>query len=472
MGTTKFRDGWHWALLIALVPLLGFWTYGLFDLDEGFYAAVVAEMNRRHDWITPYYNGQPWFEKPILLYWLAKPCLMTFGEAVGPRLPGILATVGLYWMCGHVMARRYGVVTARWTVLVLSSSLLFVAVGRMMMTDSLLNLSLSACLILFFLSLEGDKRLRLGSAACLGLAVLAKGPVAAILFVAITGIAYWQLPKLRTGFRGFWVPSMLVFAVVVLSWYWPCYAVNGQLFVQKFLIEQNIGRFTGGDAAHTVGFFKGLPIYPLTLLVGMAPWSFFMVRSWRREGDALDAYFKVWFLVIFVFFTISGAKLPHYILTAATPLALFIARDCASRKLSFNWGFASAAAVGLFAQFGFSYYYQQGHAEIHRLAKAIVSSPDASFPVIVYQMPRRDNDKGTGTLHLRETSHPSLLLYLNRTVAEADTPAQLNSAIEAARSAGAKGVFVLTRASRNLGRTDLQRCFEPWSDYACWSLQW
>ena len=64
------------VFLFACLPLFGWWMTGLFDVDEGFYGAVVAEMNRRHEWITPYFNGHPWFEKPILLYWLAKPCMM------------------------------------------------------------------------------------------------------------------------------------------------------------------------------------------------------------------------------------------------------------------------------------------------------------------------------------------------------------------------------------------------------------
>jgi 4-amino-4-deoxy-L-arabinose transferase-like glycosyltransferase len=43
---------WPWVLA-ACIPLIGWWSYGLFDLDEGFYAAVVAEMNRRGEWINP-----------------------------------------------------------------------------------------------------------------------------------------------------------------------------------------------------------------------------------------------------------------------------------------------------------------------------------------------------------------------------------------------------------------------------------
>src|SRR4051812_41619111 len=124
---------WLLLWLFAVLPLLGWWLYGLFDLDEGFYGAVVAEMNRRGEWITPYYNGQPWFEKPILLYWVAKPLMMLFGNVVGPRLPSILATLGTYALVARFVRRYWDHAAAQWCVLVLASTTLVVGLGRMMM---------------------------------------------------------------------------------------------------------------------------------------------------------------------------------------------------------------------------------------------------------------------------------------------------------------------------------------------------
>jgi hypothetical protein len=36
------------ALLCACLPLFGWWMTGPFDIDEDFYGAGVAEMNRRY----------------------------------------------------------------------------------------------------------------------------------------------------------------------------------------------------------------------------------------------------------------------------------------------------------------------------------------------------------------------------------------------------------------------------------------
>src|SRR5690349_626404 len=207
----------NWALVVACVlPFLGFWAYGLFDLDEGFYGAVVVDMIRRGDWVTPTLNGQPWFEKPILAYWLAVPSVSWFGEAVGPRLPSVLCTLATALVLFRFVRRHLDDGVARLAVLVYCTNLLVVGIGRMMMTDALLVLCLTLALTTFWESisppptlpsdrdseassfLAHDHRfetrrgpgstLRLWSAFFVGLGVLAKGPVAAVLFLGIATV--------------------------------------------------------------------------------------------------------------------------------------------------------------------------------------------------------------------------------------------------------------------------------------------
>ena len=150
-----------WAVAaLVLVPFAGFWTYGFFDLDEGFYAAIAREMIRRHEWITPYYNGQPWYEKPILIYWAVKPAMMLFNSEFGARLPSVLATWATIALAAWFARRRLAAGTALIAPLVLASSLLVVGVGRLLLTDPLLVLCLSATLVCFWESLVGDPRWR------------------------------------------------------------------------------------------------------------------------------------------------------------------------------------------------------------------------------------------------------------------------------------------------------------------------
>jgi 4-amino-4-deoxy-L-arabinose transferase-like glycosyltransferase len=297
-----------------------------------------------------------------------------------------------------------------------------VAVGRMLLTDPLLVLCLTGGLLTFWESLIGDRRWRLATAALLGLGILAKGPVAALLFLLIAGWTFWREPEMRSAFRGGWLAGIGIPVLIVASWYVPAYLINGRLFVDKFLIEQNVGRFTGGDAAHTLGP-ASLPFYIPVLFVGMLPWSVWIFRAWPRrrkpeneqvnpsDAETLKRYLATWAGVVFVFFSISGAKLPHYILPAVPPLAILVAMCIADRRWVFRLGLSMCSGLCVIANGAFIYWYgASGQAEAHELIRYIGRQ---GGDVSLYQLSRRKNSRGTGVAKIQETSLPSLLMYLN-----------------------------------------------------------
>ncbi|MBS1704728.1 MAG: glycosyltransferase family 39 protein [Armatimonadetes bacterium] len=427
---------WIWAVL----PLLGWWTYGLFDLDEGFYAAISGEMIRRNDWITPYYNGTPWFEKPILLYWAAVPCIKVFGIWLGPRLPSILATLCTYWLVNRWSNRMLTKGSA--SMLVLATSLLVIGVGRMMMTDALFVLMLSVGLLLYFDSLSDPSSVTKKAicGAAIGGAVLAKGPVGIALFgMVVLADLSTHRPETRAAFGRFWA-WLAALAVVVSLWYVPCYLANRDTFVQEFLIKQNVQRFLGGDKAHAVPVFLSPIYYVVVVLVGMFPWSLAAVRSIRNGWSSQDRFLQflvAWFGVIFVFFTVSGSKLPHYILPVTVPLALLIGRElCTSKVLGGDlrtggvarFAIASVATCVLANGLFWSYYNGKlggdSHAEVHRLA---LYAKAKGGPLVTYQLARRSADLGTGKLQIQETSHPSLMFYLDANTTEVEDPETLST---------------------------------------------
>ncbi len=436
----------RWLVLLALasIPLLGWWSYGLFDLDEGFYAAVTGSMIRHHEWITPLYNGHPWFEKPILIYWLAKPSVMLFGQDFGPRLPSVVATIATYGLVAWFVRRRVGPMAAVLSMFILGSSILVVSLGRMLMTDSVLLFFVTSALLTYWESRVSDRRWMIASGASLGFAVLAKGPVAIILFLLIIGwntlcnrtsttIERPRRPPLESPF----VIGAVIFALIIASWYLPAYMANGHVFVQKFLIDQNIGRFTGGDQAHTLPLYKSFWFYIPVLLVGMFPWILWLPAAWPKRNSELGTlkaelkrFLAAWIAIIFVFFTISGAKLPHYILPCAPPIAILVAMYFADKWqqitrqeirpklfLALAWLLASWIVV----QFGFEYWYQKsGQAEAHEFAKDIRRANNHD-PVIAFELPRRNKDLGTGQAKIQETSLPSLSFYINQDLIETDS---------------------------------------------------
>lgn len=451
-----------WAF--AVLPLMGWWATGLFDLDEGFYAAVVSEMLRRGDWITPYYNGAPWFEKPILLYWLGSGAVALFGEQVGPRLSSVIFTLATYWLVLTTVRRYVSEAAGYWAMTLLSGSLLFVAAGRMMLTDPPYVFLLSLALLGFFRSLQEGTMWRLIAGAALGLATLAKGPVAIFLFVVIV-VSYFLInPGQRSNYRRGWFLFLALLLAALCAWYVPVYLRHPDGFVQEFIIRQNIGRLSGGDAAHSMTGPLNWVFYVVILFLGCFPWicklPWCVGRSTSESRDLLN-FCWLWLGVVFILFTISKAKLPHYILPTIPPLAIIVGiqvEDWKGRKLSaagffegFGPSLAGRAFLALLLNGGIAVYYYGfetdafgpkwvlpgAHAEVHRLASGL---RDDKGTVASFQMPRRQKEVDAGTPNLQETSHPSLVFYLGRSVRLVEDPADL--------VAGEPVQWVLTRKGR------------------------
>lgn len=509
--TSNNRKSFLIALSLGSLPLMGFWLYGLFDLDEGYYGAVVAEMNRRGEWITPYFNGKPWFEKPILLYWFAKPSVMIFGQAVGPRLPSVLATIGLLVLCGLYLKKRVSIPAGLWAMVMLGTSLLIIGIGRMMITDALLDLCICGAFLSFYESLVGKRAWRLMTAFCLGLAVLAKGPVSLPLFIAVAVWTFFADRELRPVFKGWWLLGILILGATTALWYVPAYLENGQVFVQKFFIEQNLQRFSGGDEAHKVPILLWPVYYPVILFVGLLPWSIWLFKPWMealspsrfakmrssndgpsesgnvlprpsgslrsptplaegrgvfaavmaclrfrtnttqltRQGNPFERYLARWAVVILVFFTISGTKLPHYILPAVPPLIMILAIRWGERRPA-SWPGVAPLAVGYFMLANgvfIGWYRWGGFAELDKDARTIDQLVTNHGTVLTYELARVSNGHG---LSLNETSNPSLGFYLDaRKIRFADTSSlsELEKGLKGARG----DVFVLSRPDRLTG---------------------
>ena len=190
------------ALLIvasfAIFAGLGSGTF--WEPDEPRFAEATRQMFARGDFVTPYLNGVPRFEKPILFYWAQAAAFTVFGDnEFAARLPAALAGVGIvlifYLLVADIASRRAAFVGA----LVMSTMFRFVTFARIGLTDVPVMFFIVAALHGFIRSVQpasgGDCRWGPASAgpsaawalsawACVGLGMLTKGPVG-LLPVAI-----------------------------------------------------------------------------------------------------------------------------------------------------------------------------------------------------------------------------------------------------------------------------------------------
>ena len=75
-------------ILIALCLTLFFFRLGarpLWDINEGKHAATSKEMILSEDWITPKFNGETFYDKPVFYNWLVALARLSFRPYVVDR---------------------------------------------------------------------------------------------------------------------------------------------------------------------------------------------------------------------------------------------------------------------------------------------------------------------------------------------------------------------------------------------------
>jgi len=319
------------ALLLALVlALLAFRLGGvpLVGPDEPRYARVAVEMQRAGEWVTPTLQGEPWLEKPPLYYWLAGAAFGVLGETeAAARVPSLVALLLLTGATALFGARLYGSAAGLHAGFVAGTALLPFAYGRAASMDMLLAATVTVAIGLAGLRLLGisGRTAVVGAAAAAGLATLAKGPLGLLLpGLVLAGylLSTREWPRLRE----FLAPrTIFAFTLVAAPWYVAILLEQGRHFVDVFILDHNLQRFTSEVHNHPGPFWYYLPV----LLAGLFPWSGLAVpgllRSSPRESR-VDRFVLLWLLLPLVFFSLAASKLPGYILPCVSPLAILMGR--------------------------------------------------------------------------------------------------------------------------------------------------
>jgi 4-amino-4-deoxy-L-arabinose transferase-like glycosyltransferase len=355
---------WFWTVFFRLgaLPLSG--------ADEPRYARIAQEMLQEGRWITPVLEGKPWLEKPPLYYWITIPVYRFFGtdEAaarLGPAVLGLLTALVVLWVGNKMWGAPAGLISAT----ILLTSLGFAGFARSASMDMPVTALLTAAVGVLGVAVVGEGlapwKIWAGYAA-LGLAILAKGPVALVLAAGI-GLLFWCLDE-RGGSLRRWCPvrGLAITAAVALPWHWLAFRQNGFFFITMFFINHNLARYVSDLHHHSQPFYYFIPV----LLGLFFPWSGWLplaapsrkrLRAWR-EWDRGTLFTVVWAVFPFLFFSASTSKLPGYILPVLPPTALLLGANLAAlpeRTRSWKTGWRGwvylamtvAVAIGAFIFF-------------------------------------------------------------------------------------------------------------------------
>jgi len=311
------------AGLWLLLAVLWFGTLGirpLYKADESRYAEISREMVASGDWLTPRLNGFKYFEKPPLQYWATAALFELLGERdwVARLWSALLGFAGIV-LTFRVGNRLFGAPTGAYAAAVLASSPLYIVLGQVNTLDMGVSFFLAAAIFAAALA-----RPLWFWTAC-ALAVLSKGligivlPGAALALYILARREWSLIRRLRP------VGGGGLFLALTAPWFIAVSAANPE-FAHFFFVQEHFQRFTSEMHQRVHPWWYFVPV----LVAGMAPWLVPLGaaagRALRRRGDA-ELLLWCWALVVFVFFSASGSKLPPYILPIFPALALLAARS-------------------------------------------------------------------------------------------------------------------------------------------------
>jgi len=321
--------------LIALSLLLSLANLGgcaLWPPDEPRFAEVAREMMQSGDYLVPRVNGQPYTEKPPLLFWMTALFSLPFGDVTewSARMPSALAGVVTVVLTYLLARKMFGPRVALWAGLVLLTTQRFWWQSRFGQIDMVLTACLTGALLSFwYWHMERRTAYLMAFYLAIAAGALAKGPPAFIFPLLAAWAFYWRRKEERRALH--WVLGVLAAVVLVGIWLVPARmaisvetSVNTGEDISANLFRQTIGRFFLG-----VSHVKAPWYYVLQLPVDLLPWSLFLPWTipwvWKRRGASEEMRFLLsWIVPAFVFFSICVGKRALYLLPLFPALAILI----------------------------------------------------------------------------------------------------------------------------------------------------
>ncbi|MDD5699456.1 MAG: glycosyltransferase family 39 protein, partial [Victivallaceae bacterium] len=334
-------DWGYWTLGFAAALAL-FWGLGHYALwgSEDRWAEIARERMLYKDYFHPAINGQVYFDKPLLSYWLIVGAAYILGslDEFTVRLPSVLsALAGIYATVyiGRKLFDRQTGLTAGWILL---SSLGFLFWGRTAAAD-MENLTAIALATAWFLAREkqaGFFSYLVFYLICF-LGAMTKGlpavavPVAIVLpYVFMEG--RW---KKHLKFSNFFA-ALLGAGVYFLPFYlaattpMPAFYSNPavRLNALDLVWQENILRFFNPldhNDEYWFSYFYHLPRIMAPWIVFLIPAAAVTVIRWKKLSNN-DRWLAWTILIIFALFSASSSHRWYYILPIMPFCALLIAR--------------------------------------------------------------------------------------------------------------------------------------------------
>ena len=385
-------------LCFAAAYLIPLGSRPLVTPDEFRYAQIPYEMLESGNFAAPQMFAQPYFEKPVLGYWMTAVNFYLFGyNNFAIRLSSALSTGFTALLVGLMIFisfrdKRSAVLGG----LVYLGCAMVYGLGVFAVLDAPMTLFSTGALFCAFAYLQ-EKRSKLSKVLLLilcgvfcGLGFMVKGvPALVAPGLATMGYLIWQ-KKWKQFFIMPYLPVIFML-LTVLPWAWCVHRADGD-FWRYFIEVEHIERFTdGGVGQHKEPWYFLLPFFvggafPAALLLVAGIGNFKNILK-QMYPQALYRFAFCSAVLPLILFSCSGGKLPTYILPCFPGIAILISgfvvtalrnyeRSEKNLNILFNccgWFFGVAGILAVPAGYILKFYFD-GNYRLEAFAPAILAS--------------------------------------------------------------------------------------------------
>jgi 4-amino-4-deoxy-L-arabinose transferase-like glycosyltransferase len=348
----------HVILLIALCGVLYFPyldSIPFFDKGEPREALAVQDIVQRGEWLVPLKRATDIPSKPPLFHWSAALVTQVTGSFTEAtiRFPSALyATLGvllIYWLGRKIFDAR----TALLGSAILATMMIYQDQALSARVDMTLCFFVTLSLVLFYALYRGYLKNPFWFYifyVVVGIGTLAKGPLG-VLLPGLVAASFALIERRWDLIRRFcFHPGVFLTLVLATGWYVIAVIRGGEGFFDRQILQENLSRFVGGSGhSHPIYYYFPYLIsqtLPWSLFLPVLLWDVFK-KGFHENGDVL--FLKLWFLVMFVFFSISVGKRPVYLLPLYPAVSLLLGAWFYAATTPDNGRLAVYRSIGAFA---------------------------------------------------------------------------------------------------------------------------
>ena len=311
-------------VLISVSTIAIFYSLGerLLKWDESIYAEVAREMLNRHNWLTPYWNFQPWFEKPPLLMWLTAPMYRLFGASeFSARMVGALCGVATVWLTFELGRRLLDDWSGFAAAAILLTNGYFTYISRFNGIDMSTTFCFTVVAYAYLRVRQGDPRWWYIAGAFTGIAIMVKGAagLCAPLALAFALLLDRRFSDLRSReVRN----SVVLGCAIAMPWHLMMLILHGRDFLNEYLGYHVLARMRGIEMHAEPAYYYLSEYWNVFVPFALAA----LVGLWLHVKGQKDSSIVVsFFLLITATFTLIGTKMSTYVVPAFPFISLLAA---------------------------------------------------------------------------------------------------------------------------------------------------